>query len=223
MTTAGQPSSIVTAISSISRSIRSSPRFALALLTGTVAGTSLLAAIAVWSGLAPGPASRRFEAPHVRSLGPPVAQLERIGDLASIRIQIADILVAESDGYRGSWLIKGDALLTCDVSRARVLQVDVSNRTVTLGLPPIRVTSPRVDHGKTKTWSVEKKTWLPWVGSDQGALRDSAMFHAQQLIEAAALAEEHLQAARLRTESLIQRLFETNDWHVQIEWESLPR
>ena len=71
-------------------------------------------------------------------------------------------MLAKGEGYRGSWLIKGDALLSCDVSQAKIVRVDTTARTATLRLPPLHVTSARVDHEKTRTWSVERNTWLPW-------------------------------------------------------------
>ena len=95
-----------------------------------------------------------------------MSQLEKIGELATSRIHVTDILMADGEGFRGAWLIKGDALLTCDVSRAKILNLNPAARTATLRLPPLRVTSARVDHTKTKTWSVEKKTWLPWTGGN---------------------------------------------------------
>ena len=66
--------------------------------------------------------------PHIvtqaRSLGPTVSQLEKIGELASARIDVTDILMADGEGFRGAWLIKGDALLACNVSRAKILNLN---------------------------------------------------------------------------------------------------
>lgn len=46
----------------------------------------------------------------VHSQGPTVEKLERLSSLVTTRVQVADILVAEGKGCRGSWLIKGNAL-----------------------------------------------------------------------------------------------------------------
>jgi hypothetical protein len=69
--------------------------------------------------------------------------------------------MADGEEFRGAWLIKGDALLTCYVSVAKILNLNSAARTATLRLPLLRVTSARIDHTKSKTRSVEKKTWLP--------------------------------------------------------------
>ena len=55
---------------------------------------------------------------------PTVSHLERIGELASARIHVTDILMADGEGFRGAWLIKGDTLLACDVSRAKILNLN---------------------------------------------------------------------------------------------------
>ncbi|MDB5348491.1 MAG: hypothetical protein JWP89_6868 [Schlesneria sp.] len=155
---------------------------------------------------------------HSRALRPSIAQLERIGELATTRIHVTDILTAEGQGLRGVWLIGGDALLSCDLSQAKIVRVDNTKRTATIRLPPLHVISARIDHEKTRTWSVERNTWLPWKWGDQGAFRDAAMVHAQQLIAAAAGSERHLTPARAQAERLIGQLYDIIDWRVTVEW-----
>ena len=178
-------------------------------------GVLVLAALGIGTRLG----SQQHVATQARSLGPTVSQLERIGELASARIHVTDILMADGEGFRGAWLIKGDALLTCDVSRAKILNLDPTTRTATLRLPPLRVTSARVDHTKTKTWSVEKKSWLPWTGGNQSVFRDAAMHHAQQLIESTASSSQHLEPSKAQAELLIGRMYELMGWKVTVEWE----
>lgn len=178
-------------------------------------GLLMLAALGIGTRLG----SQQHSATQARSLGPTVSQLERIGELASARIHVTDILMADGEGFRGVWLIKGDALLTCDVSRAKILNLDPTTRTATLRLPPLRVTSARVDHTKTKTWNVEKKSWLPWTGGNHTVFRDAAMHHAQQLIESTASSSQHLESSKAQAELLIRKMYELTNWHVAVEWE----
>ena len=110
-------------------------------------GTLLLAALGIGTRLG----AHQHITTQTQSLGPTVSQLERIGELASARIHVTEILMADGEGFRGAWLIKGDALLACDVSRAKILNLNPTARTATLRLPPLRGTSARVDHTKTKT------------------------------------------------------------------------
>ena len=157
--------------------------------------------------------------PKVGSIVPTVIQLEKIGELTTTRIHVTDVLYAEGEGYRGSWLINGDALLSCDVSKATIVDVNTEKRTATIYLPLLRVISARVDHEKTKTWSVEKTTWLPWKLGDQGVMRDAAMYHAQKLIETSADSEWHLGPANAQAELLIRQLYDFVEWKVDVEWE----
>lgn len=154
-----------------------------------------------------------------RSLGPSISQLERIGELAATRVHVTDIMTAEGQGLRGVWLVGGDALLSCDLSRAKIVQIDAAARTATIRLPDLHVKFARVDHKKTRTWSVERNTWLPWKWGDQGTFRDAALVHAQLLIEEAALSERNLELARSQTVTLIQRMYEVVGWDVAVVWE----
>lgn len=177
----------------------------------------LLMAISIGWGIWLGK-NRTASLTRVNSMGPTVIQLEQIGELAATRIHVTDILHAEGNGYRGSWLISGDALLSCDMSKATLVDLDTEARTATIQMPPLRVIAARVNHDKTKTWSVEKTTWLPWKWGDQSIMRDAAMFHAQQLIETAAGSEQHLRSAKAHAELLIRQMYDFIEWKVDVEW-----
>ncbi len=99
------------------------------------------------------------------------------------------------------------------------MNVNDEKHTATIRLPSLRVVSARVDHTKTKTWSMERTSWLPWRWGNQGVLRDAAMLHAQQLIESAAGSERHLGPAKCQAELLIRQLYDFVDWKVDVQWE----
>jgi hypothetical protein len=199
----------------MSNSIRQAVKW---LLTLVLAGflSTFIVAYGVWMGknIPKSPATLK-----VQSIAPTVVQLQRLAELTTARIHVTDVLFAEGEGYRGSWLINGDALLSCDISKARVENVDTMTRTATIRLPPLRVISARVNHDKTKTWSVEKTTWLPWQWGDQGVMRDAAMFHAQQLIESAAISEHNLTQSRAHAALLVRQIYGFVDWNVDVLWE----
>jgi hypothetical protein len=115
---------------------------------------------------------------QIHSQGPTVERLERLSQFVTMRVYVADVLTPESQGYRGAWLIRGDALIGVDLSRALVTKKDKQTRQAVVLLPPPRVLLSRVDHDRTKTWEVRRTAWVPWSG-DQDALRDSVMLHAQ--------------------------------------------
>lgn len=179
----------------------------------------ILIAISVAYGIWLGSSRSVWKETKVHSTAPTIVQLERLGDLTTMRVHITDVLWAEGEGYRGSWLISGDALLSCDMSRATIADINPAERTATIRLPPLRVASARVDHEKTKTWSVEKTTWLPWRWGDQGVMRDAAMSHAQKLIETAAGSNHNVSCAKAQSELLIRQIYEFVDWKADVEWQ----
>ncbi len=180
----------------------------------------ILVAISVGYGIWLGRSRTVPQVPtKVQSIGPTVIQLEKLGELTTTRVHVTDVLWAEGEGYRGSWLISGDALLSCDISQAKVVNVNPVAHTATIRLPPLRVMSARIDHEKTKTWSVEKATWLPWKWGNQGVMRDAAMVHSQKLIETAAGSERHLGPAKAQAELLIRQMYDFVEWKVDVAWE----
>lgn len=197
----------------------------IALSTKLMRGCAVLLVLilllggSLWLGICLGRWDRADVAYQTKSIGPSVLQLQRIGELAAARIHVTDVMTAEGEGYRGSWLIKGDAQLSCDVSQAKIIRVDPIGRSATVRLPPLHVTSARVDHEKTRTWSVERNTWLPWKWGDQGAFRDAALAHAQKLVESAAASDRQIVPAKAQAELLIHRMYDLIDWKITVEWE----
>ncbi len=153
------------------------------------------------------------------SFGPTVTELQKLAELVTTKVYVADVLIGESPKYRGSWLIKGDALIAVDMNKAAVVSRDDDAKTASVRLPVPRVVQPRVDHEKTRTWDVERRTWKPWVPGSPDELRDEAMRQAQQLVTDAAGNEEALQYAKRRAETLIPQFYEMVGWKVQVVWE----
>ena len=104
------------------------------------ARTTVLLILVLLLGLALGKYSDRFfvdgrDEPVFSSSGPTVAQIERLSQLVSLKVTVSDVLAAESPNFRGSWLVRGDALLGIDLSVASVPEKDAANRTATVSLP----------------------------------------------------------------------------------------
>ncbi len=155
------------------------------------------------------------------SAGPTVDHLESLAQLVTTRVQVSDVLTATDEGYLGSWLIRGDGLLSVDMRKAEVVELDRVARKARIRLPRPTVLSTRVDHGRTKTWDVKHFSWFPWRG-DADALRDQAMYHAQRLVEAAVGSKEYLDQAAATAESVIANMYRMVDWRVSIEWSDAP-
>ncbi len=96
---------------------------------------------------------------------------------------------------------------------------DTKQATILLPLP--EVLQPRVDHSRTRTWSVERVAWLPWH-ADQDSLRAAVMAEAQQLVAHTAASAENVQAARVTAEVVIKSLYAEVGWNVAVTWGSKP-
>jgi hypothetical protein len=155
---------------------------------------------------------------RLASQGPTIERLERLAQLITTRVYVADVLTADGEGYQGAWLIKGDALIGLDLGRAVVADRDDDCRQAVLRLPPPAVLQSRVDHERTRTWEVRKTTWVPWSGN-QDALRDAVMYQAQKLVAHAAGSQENLRHARTRAEVVIGGFYAAIGWRVEIRWQ----
>jgi hypothetical protein len=181
-------------------------------LTATIGAIGLCCGLGYWGG------SRSKALPTIA--GPTIVELEALGHLAAMRVHVADILVVEDARWKGSWLIKGDALLAVDMRRAAISDMDSGARRATITLPVPQVMQPRVNHQQTCTWDVKKTSWIPGLLLPDGsnALRDAAMQQAQLAVNSVATSDENIEQARLRASTLIQRYYELVNWHVEVRF-----
>jgi hypothetical protein len=155
----------------------------------------------------------------VTSLGPTIERLERLSRLATSRVHVVDVLVGETEGCRGAWLIKGDALIAVDLDRAQITEKNEEVRKATILLPQPEILQPRVDHERTRTWEVRSMAWLPW-NSDQDKVRDAVMLQAQRLVGQAAGSKENIDQAKMAAEVIIRSFYGEVGWEVKVAWAS---
>jgi hypothetical protein len=155
--------------------------------------------------------------PTFVSIGPTVTQLEKLGQITVLKLTVSDVLQGDGFGYKGAWLVKGDVLYSIDMTKAKVVDTSEGSKTATIALPLPKVVSPRVDHSRTITYSVERKNWIPFTG-DQGKLRDQSMKEAQLLIERAAARGDNVDVARRNAEMLVALMYKLVGWNVDVVW-----
>jgi len=179
-----------------------------------------LGLLAVFAGLLVCLRQLNFAQPPitVKSQGPTIEKLERLSHLVSCRITVCDVLTGTGEGCCGAWLIRGDALLAVDLTRAQITEKDEGARKATIVLPQPSILQPRVDHLRTKTWEVRTLAWLPWH-ADQDKLRDAVMLQAQCLVSQAAASKENIDQAKRSAEAILRALFEELGWDVRICWQ----
>lgn len=156
--------------------------------------------------------------PVFSNSGPTVEQLEAMGDLTVLKATFADVLEGKGSGYRGAWLVKGDALYAVDMRQARISSKDEDDLTAVLKLPTPAAKYARVDHNKTFSYSVEKTSWIPFAG-DESKLRDESMREAQALIGRAAEDKEYVDIAKKNAELVLHEMYSLVGWDVEIHWE----
>jgi hypothetical protein len=181
----------------------------------TVIALALVAiVVAYFAGRHASPSQRSY------SQGPTLHALERLSELVVVRPQISDVVIGENDNLKGSWLVKGDALISVDLSKAIIsdASTDSEHRRARITLPPPRVIFARVDHEKTQTWDVVKKRWF-YRRLGEAELRDNSMKRAQQDIQDAAGSQENLKQAREQAELVITSFYSALDWDVKIVWQ----
>jgi Protein of unknown function (DUF4230) len=189
-----------------------------ALIALTAIAILVAQAVALLRGWDPGV---RETPPTFSSPGPTVVQLERLQQLVSTRVHVADVLVGESRWLEGCWIIQGDALLAVDMSRAEVKDRDEKARTAAIVLPRPAVLSARIDHERSQQWDIRSRSWIPLAGSllgDRRAIEQQAMREAQRLVERAAGTEDNAATARQGVESMLAEFYRAVGWQVSVRW-----
>ena len=198
-------------------------RCLIALLLAVLIALTFLAilvaqAVALLRAWDPG---ARETPPKFSSPGPTVVQLERLRQLVSTRVHVADVLVGESRWLEGSWIIQGDALIGVDMARAEIVDRDERARTATIVLPRPAVLSARVNHERSRQWDIKSRSWVPLAGSllgDRRAIEQQAMREAQRLVERAAGTEDNAAAARRGAEAMLAEFYRAVGWQVSVRW-----
>ena len=140
-----------------------------------------------------------------------------MSSLVTSRVLVADVLLATGENCRGCWLVRGDSLISVDLSQAEITDLNEAAKRATIRLPPPKVLQARVDHERTKTWEVRSMTWLSWRAHPD-ALRDEVMLQAQRMIAQAAGSQENIEQAKRSAEVVIAALYEHVGWHVEVRW-----
>ena len=85
-------------------------------------------ALSVRAYLAPVTPTFEFE-------GPTITQLEKLGEIVTTRVHVADVLTAKEGTFKGARLIKGDALIAVDMMRARLVEKQSDKKHAIISLP----------------------------------------------------------------------------------------
>ena len=174
-------------------------------------------------------ASRLLAPPSGITSAPTVEQLKPLAALMTHRVVVVDALTVTIAGYTGDLraavIVRGDAMVTVDLTQARIEAIDHEARTAVIVLPPPHVVSARVDHEHTSVFSIESSGLWALVPTDDGRaeLIDMAMRQAQQAVARASSEPVVIEQSRARAEALICSFFaESLKWSVIVQWADKP-
>ena len=173
-------------------------------------------------------ASRMTQSPSVPRRADPAPTIEQIQSLAvltTVRVDVADVRLTELSGYTGgvrvAAIIKGDYYLSTDLAQARFESVEPHQRSAVVVLAEPRVSSPRLDHHRTKLFALSSSgLWLITPGEGPYAEAVNKTYaEAQASIEASAASDEALRRARAQAEAVLGCFFRALGWDVGIRWD----
>lgn len=160
----------------------------------------------------------------VFATAPTVEQVRQVAELVALRIRVVDILTVEQagwlSGYKGAWLIQGDALWSTDLEQARLEEIisATGETSIRIELPRPDVCWARIDHARTRTYDLQSKAWLPLFRIPE-SVRDDALRQAQELVERAARRDDYRQQAERQTERVLTTFFAGRGLSVEIVWQ----
>lgn len=172
---------------------------------------------------------------------PPVISLEKMGQLVSLRVNVADVVEFTEHrtfdipwslwevryaGTRVLLIVKGDCLVATDLTRARYERIEPTKRTVVIALPRPSVLQARVNHappeqGGSRIYAISNEgieAIIPGDASRTQAI-DGAMRLAQRRVEAGGRKPEVTRVAMENAELMLKGALGALGWTASFRWE----
>lgn len=162
--------------------------------------------------------------PITAHTGLTIQQIQPLSSLVTTRVDVADVQETTISGYTGSMkvaiLVKGDFLMGVELRNARLENVDPEKKTAVLILPQPTVSSARVDHSRTRVFSITSGGLWQMVPGDEGRpqLLNRAYEDAQRIVASAAEDRELIERARGQAQRVMRTFFEMVGWSVSIRF-----
>jgi hypothetical protein len=169
---------------------------------------------------------QRAPLPPDRPPAPTLLEVQRLAELVTARVEIADVRETKLAGYLGDvkavLIVRGEALLGPDLSQARISKCDELQREILIELPKPHVISYRLDHSGTRlACLVHDGLWMI-VPGDAGrtAVLNRAYAEAERALSAAAATEQTIEQATTQAERVLSTFFQAAAWHVNVRWKN---
>jgi hypothetical protein len=158
---------------------------------------------------------------QLASVGPRIEDVRRLARLAVLRVQVADVIEGRSAGAEAAVFVRGDADLVVDLEQVEIVERDEAARVATVVLPRPHAERARVDHDRTRLYTLRETglaAWNPFADARPVLLAD-AMRAAQEAVARAVRAEEFVVQAQQQAETLLRRYGGALRWDICVRWE----
>jgi hypothetical protein len=156
--------------------------------------------------------------------GPTLEKIQELEVLVTQRVVVSDIvearMIGRTGGIRAVVIVQGDVTLGVDLSQARIVSRDDAGKQMYLELPRPEASSPRVNHEKTRIYSIERSgLWiLVPSGAAHAAIADLAFKDAQAVIMKAGSGTSLINQSLERTQTIIETFGLELSWRIDVRW-----
>jgi hypothetical protein len=153
---------------------------------------------------------------------PTLLQVQQLAELATARVSIVDVRETKLAGYLGDvravLLVRGEALLGPDLSKASILSDEQRHLTITLSRP--HLISCRLDHVGTRLLSLSHDGLWAIVPGDAGrtAVLNRAYREAEIAVAAAGATPATVEQAEIQAQRVLGSFFGAAGWSVTVRW-----
>ena len=153
-----------------------------------------------------------------------ISRIAEVAELTTLKVPVSQVMTSELAGYVGGIscivVVNGEVALGVDLEKARIEDIDPDNRTATLILPPPEVHYARLDHERTKVYSIDRHGlwWLALGDEAPQKLVNKAMREAQSVIEVAVQEPQLTSKARDQADRVLNDAVGTAGWSLRIMW-----
>ncbi|MBK2026218.1 DUF4230 domain-containing protein [Francisella philomiragia] len=159
---------------------------------------------------------------------PTVVSVQKIGELSTLKVTVSGNSLYVSDNgtlveNTAKYSYKASATLSTNIDESDI-KIDTKDKTITLRVKPPKVTSVTIDFDKTKQLSRQAYTFkiLPRLGvintDPDNHVANIAYKEVQKLTDNEASSQEHIEEAKNKFVSLMNKQYQPLGWKVVVDW-----
>ncbi|MBK2107149.1 DUF4230 domain-containing protein [Francisella philomiragia] len=159
---------------------------------------------------------------------PTVVSVQKIGELSTLKVTVSGNSLYVSDNgtlveNTAKYSYKASATLSTNIDESDI-KIDTKDKTITLRVKAPKVTSVTIDFDKTKQLSRQAYTFkiLPRLGvintDPDNHLANIAYKEVQKLTDNVASSQEHIEEAKNKFVSLMNKQYQPLGWKVVVDW-----